>query len=300
MRVITNPGSNLSDATAARYQIEVPPQRISVDGVLHDTRKGVTQATIDQWVRSAKVHPFVLGTSAAEFANIFRAVAEKDSEILSIMSSRKLIGSYSGATAAARALCGSPGYEQLRVEVIDTGSTDFGAGFATVLAAEARDAGLPLREICAVVDRFCVEGTLALLPASLDYLVKGGRASFLRAWIADFFKLTPLITFKDGELSVVEKLSRSPDILTKVVDWYAKRLGEGREVWCAVGHGGDPERAAELARLIAARFDVKLEVVKPIHSSIYMHVGPGALGTFVFPIDKLPWRPKGVARLIDP
>ena len=211
MRLLTNPGSNLSPEVIARYEVSVTPQKIVVDGVEHDTRDGVDFATIDTWVRTAREHPYVLGTSAAQFAGFFRDLAKEDREILAVMTSRKIIQSHDAAVAAARTLKTQAAFADLDVAVADTGSTDVGAGLAVILAGEARAAGLSLADTADLLEAYRRESRTAFTVESLEFLVKGGRATTLRAFLANLLKVRPLIGFEDGELKAMGKMPASSD-----------------------------------------------------------------------------------------
>ncbi len=291
MRIVTNPGSNLSDVEVRRYSTYLTGQKIVVDGVQHDTRGGISLEVIDEWVRSAKVYPHVLGTSAGEFIEIFRELAPSTDEILVVSTSRRIIGSYNAALAAVKTASSTPGLQQLRVSVVDTQSTDMGAGACAMLAGEAAAARLPMARIVELLESAAVQGRMVLSVATFDNLVKGGRASFLRAWAANLFSITPLIGFVNGELSSVAKISKSADMADAMVDYLVSQLGERRAIWCGVVHGQAPGQADRLASKIEAKFNVKALWKRPLQSSIYLNVGPGAVGAFVLPIDRLPWMP---------
>ena len=132
---------------------------------------------------------------------------------------------------------------------------------------------------------------MLLTVETLDNLVKGGRASFLRAWVADFLALRPLISFVDGSLKSIGRTPRRGDVEQALTDRLVQRLGEGRSVWAGIVHGAAPEKGETLARKLAARLDVRYALVRPFSPSIHLHVGPGAVGAMIYPIDKLPWAP---------
>ena len=66
VRLLTNPGSNLSPEQIARYDVMVLPQHIVVDGVVHDTRQPPSQEEVDFWTKTAKKWPETIGTTSAE------------------------------------------------------------------------------------------------------------------------------------------------------------------------------------------------------------------------------------------
>jgi hypothetical protein len=103
VRIVTNPGTNLDAAEIARYRPLLTPQTIVVDGVEHDTRDTTSHVDIDAWVKQAKEHPCVLGTSAARFVDAFRTLAQDHEEILVVQGSRHVIGSSASAVSGGRA-----------------------------------------------------------------------------------------------------------------------------------------------------------------------------------------------------
>jgi len=294
--IVTNPGSNLPTELIGHYGIEVTPQQIMVDSVAHDTRDGVSFAEIDGWVRTAKESPYVIGTNAAEFAGLFAKISQRDKEIFAVMSSRKIIGSHDAAAIASRTV--TERHPDVRIAVGDSGLTDLGAGLATLLAAEARDAGKKLSEISALIEAFRKHAELVTIPKTLEYLVKGGRASTMKAFFADLFGVLPLIAFKDGELGAAGKTKSKRDASIAIADFLEKQLGKRRAVWVGVFHGGTPAGAAVALKELRERFDVRYALVQPLSPSIYLHLGPESVGAAVVPLDALPWHPSGTPPVV--
>jgi DegV family protein with EDD domain len=292
VRIVTNPGSNLSAAAIARYEVELTPQTIMVDGVAHDTRETPSFAQIDAWVRGAKLHPYVVGTTAAEYVALFRRVARADPDILTVTSSRKIIGSYDAAVSASRTMYGRREHDRLEIAVADSGVTDAGAGFAVAVAGELARGGATLAEASRMLAAFPKAAVFRFVPDRLDYLVKGGRATLLKAWLADWMGVRPVIGFVDGEPSVVAKISASVDRTLGLVDTVTTACTAGERVCVAMMHGGGTsEREADhCERALRARLDVASWTVRPLSPSIYLHAGPGSLALAVLSLDKLGWR----------
>lgn len=290
MRILTNAGANLSAEQLAHYGIELTPTRMVVDGVEHDCRTDIALEQVDAWVASADEHPFLLGTSAAEIARRCLEVADDDGELLVATSSRKIIPSYDAARSAARTLESHPLGKRLKLRVVDSSSTDLGLGLPVLAAAEAARAGLDLDAVADVFDSLAQRGRYAVLPRTIDNLVRGGRASFLRGWMAKMFGLRPLLSFVDGEPQVVAKCGAKDDYPRVLAQWCASHVPAGR-VWVGVAHGNAPEDAESLTAELRRSFEVVYAVVRPISPSVYLHAGPRALQVLVFPLDGLPWIP---------
>lgn len=93
----------------------------------------------------------------------------------------------------------------------------------------------------------------------------------------------------DGEIKVIGKVAASSDRAVEIASWLEKSVGAGRPVWVGVFHGNAPQRGEQLAQLLERRFRVAYRVVRPLSASIYMHLGPGAVGAVVVPVDDLPF-----------
>jgi DegV family protein with EDD domain len=296
LQIITNPGANLPPELVGRYQLTLTSSTVVVDGQEHDCRDDVSLADIDRWVDTAEEHPYVLGTSAAEFAREYTELAKHDAEVLVVMSSRKIIQSYDAALSAAKTLQGRIVGRSPSVRVVDTAMTDLGLGLSVIAAAEAARAGLGLHQVAEAVESFAARARFALIPRTLDNLIKGGRASFLRGWVAKMFGLRPIIAFVDGEAQAVGKCSADADHPTVLADWLRTNV-QGDAVWIGVTHGDADDDAQALAARLHELFDVRYALVRRTSPSVYLHAGPGALGAVVIPLHGLAWVPPTPAPL---
>lgn len=293
MRIVTNPGSNLDEDTCLRLDIDLLPQKIVVDGIPRDTRNTVDFTQVDDWVKKAHKHPMVQGTTEKDFTEYLGGAVKKDAEVLAVMTSRKLIGSHDAVVQAARAVKSGPdaALQRSRVEVVDSLTTDVGAGLCTLAAVSARKAGLDLSKTAQFVRAFAERGRTVIGLATLDNLIKGGKASSLQGFVANFLNIRPLLGMNEGALESVAKISAKADLGEKMVEHLADRLDAGKPVWVAVAHGNVPQKAAALEARLRERFRCEYVLNRPLSSSIYLHGGPGALWASVYPLEGLAHRP---------
>jgi DegV family protein with EDD domain len=290
VRILANPGANLPPEQLERYDIAQTSTTIAVYGDMHDAREHVTLTDVDRWIDGARVHPYVLGTSAAEFVKCYLDMgAAQGTQICVLTSSRKITQSYDAACSAARTLAGK--MHAANVTVVDTTMTDLGLGLPVLVAAKAAAAGLPLADVAAATEAMVRGGRFVLLPRTLDNLVRGGRASFLRGWLANVLGVRPLLSFVDGEAALVGKCSASAAPAQVIADWFTKQIPPSGPVWIGIFHGDAPEDAASLDALLRERYPVELGMVREMSPTVYLHAGPRSLAAVVFPVADLPWRP---------
>lgn len=290
MRILTNPGSNLGDELSLALDVDLTPQKIVVDGISHDTRNALDLTTVDKWVKTASRHPSVQGTTEAEFIDHYTRLVAKDQEVLTVMTSRQLIGSHDAAVAAVQKLKASadPKLSAARIEVVDTTVTDVGAGLVTLAAVQWRSAGLPLDVVAAACRAFVQAGRSVITVATLDNLIKGGRASFLQGWVGNFLNVRPLLSFEAGKPVSVGRVSASGDMAKRVDEWLADRVDSKQRVWVGIAHGDVEPLAQQALALLKERYTVEFAMVRPLSPSIYLHVGRGSMAVFVHRLEKLP------------
>lgn len=293
MRIVTNPGSNLDEETTLAKEIDLTPQKIVVDGISHDTRNTIDFGQVDNWVKRAIKHPQVQGSTEQDFVEYLTRMVKKDPEVLCVMTSRKLIGSHDAALAAVEKIKQSPVAEvrAARIEVVDSMVTDVGAGLVALAAVQARKAGLSLRDTAVFLRAFAARSRNVIAVATLDNLIKGGRASFLQGWVGNFFNIRPIISIIDGSISSVSRMSSKGDMVQKLDDYLTTRLDPKTPVWLGVAHGNAPDKAKAVAERLQERYRCEFVMVRPLSPSIYLHMGSGAVGAFLLPLDGLSFRP---------
>jgi DegV family protein with EDD domain len=210
MQIVVNQGANLPERAIAHYPIVVAPAHIVVDGKEHDPSE-VSHTEVDSWVKGAREFPHIIGTTAQEFAHMFTEIARDDSEIVVVAASRKLIGTYAAASSAARIVQERAAYAALKISIVDSMMVDIGPGMLALAAGEAKRAGIPMRKTVSVLESMAVHARFCSTVATLDNLVRGGRASFLRAWVANFLDIKPLLGMENGEVSSAGKIRGNAD-----------------------------------------------------------------------------------------
>ncbi len=289
-RLVTNPGSNLTPAMIARYRVVLSPQHILVDGVDHDTREPIALSQVDRWVAEAREHPHVVGSSAAEMAHIFKQLVQDGESPLVLTTSQKIIRTYHAAQTAAR-LVDDVVAAGATIHIVDCGLTDLGVALPVLMAGEALAAGRDGASVLALLKAYAGRARMVWTLESLDYAVKGGRVSGLRAFLANVLRVRPLLAFVDGETVTTGKIKADADPGPALLDQLEATIPRGSRVWLAVLHGDSPDKAASLTQQAGERYEVVFQLVAPLSPSIYLYAGRGTVGLAAVAVADLPFEP---------
>ncbi len=218
--------------------------------------------------------------STGLFADLYRKMAEKGKDILSIHISSGL----SGTINAARA-----GSEQAKpdanVSLWDTLTLSGGERFQVMAAALASRAGWALHAIQERMSAIREKTEVIYTLDTLEYLARGGRIGRVKAMAGALLNLKPVIhVASDGKYSTVTTARTIGKSMTAMADYLVEKY-ETTPLWTTVLHGRFAEKANSLAQEFKEKLNVaKMEVMR-ISPVLGVHTGPGIVGAAVVPIE---------------
>ncbi|MEO0460769.1 MAG: DegV family protein [Myxococcota bacterium] len=289
--VVTIPGSSLPTALERRFEVTISPGKIVVDGVQHEVKDGIAYEQVLAWVKQAREHPHVLGTSAAEFVSLFQRLARNTDTIIVLLPHRNLIGTHAAATAARDALRGAASTRGVQIHLEEADPSDGALGLLVAFVGTSLEAGQSVAATLSAARKFDADGTFILHVQTLDFLVKIRRASFLKSAVANALGRRPLLSTRNGTIESIGTVSTSANIPKTLVDKAVERLGPKRTVWAAITHADALARAEAVEKRLREVYDVRFSYVQSTAAALFLGVGPGAVGLYVRPIDGLPFDP---------
>ena len=205
-----------------------------------------------------------------DFVDVFEKAQENGDELICILLSSKLSGTYQSATLAKSIV------EYDNIHLIDSLGATYMlrilAEYGQKLAAE----GKGVAEIVEAIENVKSKIKVLAVVDTLEYLCKGGRVSKASAAIGEMAKVKPMITVADGEVAVIGKsLGKN-----KAIGGILKAL-EG----CEVDESFPIYSVSTLGTENCEAFEKKLEAAGyqytervQVGATIGTHVGPGVFG----------------------
>jgi DegV family protein with EDD domain len=231
--------------------------------------------------RLAAMHPEIPSTaqpSSGVFSNIYKKLAEKGKEILSIHISSGLSGTVNSARL---------GSEEAKadVRVWDTMTLSGGERFQVLAAAKAAKAGWSIKAILERLELLRRNTEVVYTLDTLEYLAKGGRIGRVQALAGMLLKIKPVITVdhNDGKYTTVSKGRTIPQSLELIGDFLQKKADD-KPQWVTILHGKFSESADALAEVLKKKLNIsKMEVMR-ISPVLGVHTGPGIVGAAIVPM----------------
>lgn len=205
-----------------------------------------------------------------------------ESDILVITVSDKLSGTYASAVAAMKTIG-----DRATVHLFDSKA---GAGVQGLMAIEAarmaRD-GAAIEAILSRLEEMRDSFSIYFLIDSLEYAVKGGRVSTLRAGFAGLLNIKPIMTLDDGIIVDAGRVRTYKRAVNWMVDATVNDVGD-KPVRLAVMHANNREAGEALLQNARPRLNVEEEFFMDMAVAVAINLGPGALGLVAIPVDGEP------------
>ena len=224
--------------------------------------------------RAERTWPTTSVPSSGAFAQVFRDCVEAGDEVVCITITSNHSATYSAAALASQE------FPAGQVTVVDSKTLSIAQGLLVLAAARAAQEGKSSQAVVETVKELKERLHLFITLDTVEYLVKGGRASRLTGIMAGLLRLRPILTVLDGELTLLEKPRGRKAAKRKLIE-----LARGRFPAETVGvaHIACEEEAKELIPEIALQtgFPEDKILLAETGMVIATHGGPGTLGIVV-------------------
>lgn len=208
-----------------------------------------------------------------EIYRVFCQYVEAGFAVLAIFLSSSLSGTYSAALTARRMTLER--YPDAKIEVVDSRAACM--GFTVLAAARAAQEGAKLEEVLRVTLDRANRSNFLFVPASLEYLAKGGRIGEASALIGTLLNIKPVLSLQNGRIIVQEKVRTMEKALSKMIEIIKVDFNTKGLVEIGVGHVNSPHQGALLAERIQQELGMPV-VLRGIGPVLGLHLGPGTLG----------------------
>ena len=200
IRILTDSAADLTPQELERYGISAVPLCIHFGEDTYRDGETLDKRAFYEMLRQSDVFPKTSQPSPADFEGYFEDAKAAGDEIIAVLLSSALSGTFQGAQIA-KAMVDYDG-----VYLIDSRSATVGERLLLLQAVKLRDEGRSAAEIVSELEalkgRICIWASLD----TLEYLCKGGRLSRTAAGIGSLANMKPIITLlPDGTVSVFKK-----------------------------------------------------------------------------------------------
>ena len=171
------------------------------------------------------------------------------------------------------------------VHVVDTGTAAIGAGILAELAMQLAKEGMSAGEIAARLEQEKQRIRIIAMVDTLEYLQKGGRVSKALAIAGGLLNIKPVLSVKNGEITMLGKARGSRQGNNLLVTEIQKAGGVDFNMPVLLGYTGLSDALLQkYIRDSAALWENSRDALQiaQVGSVIGTHAGPGAIAVAFF------------------
>jgi DegV family protein with EDD domain len=270
--ILTDSIADIPRELVERYQIHVIPMKILWGDDEYLDRVTIGPETFYPYLDARKEYPGSSVPDPRRVEQIFSWLAAHYESIVAIPVGKHLSGAWQVMENAAKKLKA----DSYPVAVVDSRLNSAAQGLAVLAAAEDAAAGLSANEIIHRLEERISRARIFVSVATFKYMVRGGRVSALKGFIAAVANLKPIVSLdREGKGTAFAASFSQAGARKKILRHVAKHRADVARY--AVVHAGAPERANEYAHELAGILGKEAEYVMEISPAVGIHAGIGAI-----------------------
>ena len=211
IKIITDSTCDLNKDIISKYNIEVLPLLVKIEDVTYRDGEDINLQEYLKKMENSEEFPTTTQVIPHRFEECYEKYIEHGYKIVSIHLSSKMSGTYHSACMAKGML------DTEDIVVIDSLNVTSGLGLLVLKACKLKEEGYSIFEIEEKINETIPHIKSALAFDSLDNLVKGGRLSKTVGAIGGLLGIKLILTIKDGEMAVIDKVRGSKKTIKTIL-----------------------------------------------------------------------------------
>lgn len=275
-RIVVDSSSDIPQDISSKLGIVTVPMPVYIDGITYHEGVDIFPERFYSDFEGYQDLPKTSQPSPNVLKDTYEKILAEGNDVIAIHLSSGLSSTYQSAKMI-RELCSCPE----RIHIIDSLGASLGFGLQAIIAGRELSGqnatSEKVEQITAIRDKMRYIFTID----TLDYLVKGGRASKTAGFVAGLLDVKPILHINpEGKIDVFGKVRSRKAAIRKLIDIMEQDIVDPENQIIGISHSACLEEAKGLAEEIRGRMKVKDIIVGDIGCVIGSHVGPGTLALF--------------------
>jgi len=238
--LVTDSVCDLDPELLERYQIHMVPLNIFIGQNHYLDKLTMTPEQFYDSADASEVFPTTSQPNERAFVNLYSHLASHYDSIIAVHLTSKFSGTYKNSLSAARKVAVE--FEK-PIDVIDSQHLSGSLGLLAWKIAKAIEDGEKHHNIVSMAQNMRKNLRILVSVRDLKYMVRGGRVSPLKGRIANWLRVKPIVSMKEGSSILFDKAFSQKGNMQKVMKHVRKDLVTGKVGAYILLHADNPEGA---------------------------------------------------------
>lgn len=272
VQIITDSTSDLTEQEQRELNVHMLHMRVIFEDGVYTDGVDITKEQFYEKQAQAKILPKTTQVNPQEYCDAFEPLLENGDEVVAIIMSSRLSGTFQSAQIAKDMAKGGE-----RLHLVDSLNVTIGEGLLVREAVRMRDAGATGAQIAAALEELKHRVRFVAFIGTLKYLKMGGRISTSTAVLGTMLGISPVVAIVDGEVKSVGQVRGKQKILSYTLDFFREYPVDSRH--CVVfGHSRCLETMEVYRDKCVQALGIRDYAWDELGAVIGTHSGPGCYG----------------------
>lgn len=272
--VLTDSGCDLSEEIIRAHGIQVVPLMLMDGDTAYRDGVDITAEQFHEMMVSQEDLPTTSQPSPGSFVEGFTRAAEDAEQVIGVLLSSSLSGTFASAEAA---LALEP---DLPVYLSDSLGTSLLQGLLVLKAAELAELAIPPNDIVAELARIRSRSGMLFTVDTFERLLASGRVGKGKALLGTLLNLKPILCLDpEGKVRLRGKAIGRKRVIRELLDTMQEDMGSvPQKVRFGIVNVGIPEITSEVSGMLTERYGEVEILSAPATPVLSTHLGIGAWG----------------------
>lgn len=271
IKIVTDSVADVPKEIVDQLDIKVLPLTVNFEDGSFKDGIDITKQEFYKKLSSSKKLPTTSQISPANFIEAFNPLSKNGDDIIAILMSSKLSGTYNSAIAAKEYL------PDKNITVIDSKLVTFPQGLLVIEAARMASKGHTKTEIVDRVLYMRENMKCKFIVDDIEYLRKGGRLTPSQALIGKLLNIKPILTMNNGNLIYHDKVRGKKKAIKWVINWIKKNNYNLNEKTVGLFHSDNYEFLIDLRKELINNNAIREIIEAETGAVVGTHAGPGCI-----------------------
>lgn len=272
VQILTDSTSDLIEEELRELNVHMLHMRVIFEDGVYTDGVDITKEQFYEKQAQAKILPKTTQVNPQEYCDTFEPLLEGGDEVVAILMSSRLSGTFQSARIAKDMARGGE-----RLYLVDSLNVTIGEGLLVREAVRMRDAGATGAQIAAALEEMRHRVRFVAFIGTLKYLKMGGRISASTAVLGTMLGISPVVAIVDGEVKSVGQVRGKQKILSYTLDFFREYPVDSRH--CVMfGHSRCLETMEAYRDKCVQALGIRDYAWDELGAVIGTHSGPGCYG----------------------
>ena len=271
--ILTDSSCDLPKEVLDRLQIHMVPLSIHFGETFYLDRYTIQPEQFYSLLAKSEQNPTSAQPSIRDFQNKYEYLCSHYSSVIAVNLSKALSGTFNSSYQAAKEISERTGK---RIDVINSGTVTGGLGLIILRLAEAIEKGTTHEEILPEIGKWVTKTQIRVTVTTLKYIIRSGRVSAFKSFIARFLDLKPVIVLNEEGRTVLSSKSFTEKASMKKVIRNIQKITQKNKIWgYAITHASNARTAEWFAIQMERVTGLKPAFIAPASPALGANAGPG-------------------------